>query len=74
MEINTDKIIIHFPTSEGVSKVSERSGRRKQSKQSGAGKRVCPASERANGRASGPLLQYVFLAVLDHSAVVLTMH
>ena len=25
------------------------------------------ASERANGRASGPVLQSVFLAVLDHS-------
>ena len=25
------------------------------------------ASERANGRASGPVLQTVFLAVLDHS-------
>ena len=27
-------------------------------------------SERANGRASGPVLQSVFLAVLDHSEVV----
>ena len=26
------------------------------------------ASEQANGRASGPVLQSVFLAVLDHSA------
>ena len=26
------------------------------------------ASERANGRASGPVLQSVFLAVIDHSA------
>ena len=25
------------------------------------------ASERANGRASGPVLQSVFLAVIDHS-------
>ena len=25
------------------------------------------ASDRANGRASGPILQSVFLAVLDHS-------
>ena len=30
------------------------------------------ASERANGRASGPVLQSVFLAVLDHSVVVAT--
>ena len=27
------------------------------------------ASERANGRASGPVLQYVFLAVIEHSAM-----
>ena len=43
--------IIHCPTSEGVSKVSER-------------------CERANGRASGPVLQSVFLAVFDHSALM----
>ena len=29
------------------------------------------ASERANGRASGPALQSVFLAVIDHSALAL---
>ena len=29
---------------------------------------VSGASERANGRASGPVLQSVFLAVFDHSA------
>ena len=28
------------------------------------------ASERANGRASGPVLQSVFLAVIDHSVMV----
>ena len=28
------------------------------------------ASERANGRASGPVLQSVFLAVFDHSAYI----
>ena len=31
---------------------------------------VSGASERANGRASGPVLQSVFLAVIDHSDVV----
>ena len=31
--------------------------------------RVSSASERASGRASGPVLQSVFLAVLDHSDV-----
>jgi len=30
--------------------------------------RVSGASERANGGASGPVLQSVFLAVFDHSA------
>ena len=40
--------IIHFPTSEGVSKVSER----------------------ASGRASGPVLTSQFLFVPDHSAAV----
>ena len=30
---------------------------------------VSGASERANGRASGPVLQSVFLAVFDHSGV-----
>ena len=30
---------------------------------------VSGASERANGRASGPVLQSVFLAVFDHSAL-----
>ena len=28
------------------------------------------ASDRANGRVSGPVLQSVFLAVLDHSAAM----
>ena len=62
---------IHFPTSKGVSEVSERtserSGGREQSKQSGASERVSGASERVNGRASDPVLQSVFLAVIDHS-------
>ena len=49
-------------------RTSERSGRREQSEQSGANERGSSASERANGRASGPVLQSVFLAVLDHSA------
>ena len=59
--------IIHCPTREGVSEVSERtserSGRRERSKQSGASERASSASERA----SGPVLQSVFLAVFDHS-------
>ena len=32
---------------------------------------VSGASERANGRASGPVLQSVFLAVIDHSEMFL---
>ena len=59
--------IIHCPTSEGVSKVSKRSGGREQSEQSKASEQMSGASERANGRASGPVLQSVFLAVIDHS-------
>ena len=42
----------------------ERSGAREWSEQGGASEWV---SKRANGRASGPVLQSVFLAVLDHS-------
>ena len=64
----------HFFTSSGVSKVSERmnerSGAHERSEQGGASERVSGASERANGRASGPVLQSVFLAVIDHSAIV----
>ena len=45
--------------------MSERSGGREQSEQSGASEQVSGASERANGRASGPALQSVFLAVID---------
>ena len=45
-------LIIHFPTSEGVS----------------------GASERANGRASGPVRQSVFLAVIDHSVLRISLH
>ena len=62
---------IHFPTSEGVSEVSERrserSGGRERSEQSGASERVSGASERANGRAGGPVLMSLFLFVPDHS-------
>ena len=39
----------------------------KRSEQGGASKRVSGASKQVNGRASSPLLQSVFLAVLDHS-------
>ena len=34
---------------------------------SGASEQLSGESEQANGRASGPVLQSVFLAVLDHS-------
>ena len=47
--------------------MSERSGGRERSEQSGASERVSGASEQVNGRASGPVLQSVFLAVIDHS-------
>ena len=51
--------------------MSERSGGRERSEQSGASERVSGASERANGRASGPVLTSRFLADLNHSAAVL---
>ena len=44
-------LIIHCPTSEGVSEVSERSGGRERSEQSG----VSGASERASGGVNGPV-------------------
>ena len=46
------------------------SGACEQSEQGGASERVSGASERANGRASGPVLQSVFLAVIDHSVTI----
>ena len=61
----------HERGSERSERTSERSGGRKQSEQSGASERVSGASERANGRASGPVLQSVFLAVIDHSGLVI---
>ena len=65
-------LINHFPTSEWVEwaseRTSERSGGRERSEQSGASERVSGASERANGRASGPVLTSQFLFVPDHSA------
>ena len=75
MEKNTDKIAIQSFTvlrarewAKWASyRTSERSGGRERSEQSRASEQVSGASERANGRASGPVLQYVFLAVLDHS-------
>ena len=60
---------IHFPTSEGVSEVSERSGGRERSEQSGASERVSGASEWVNGRVSGPVLTSRFLFFPDHSAI-----
>ena len=60
--------IIHCPTSEGVSEMSEwvreRSRAREQSQQGGASKRVSGPSKRA----SGPLLQSGFLVMLANSA------
>ena len=54
-------------------RTSERSGGRERSEQSGASEWVSSASEQANGRASGPVLQSVFLAVIDHSALFLRL-
>ena len=49
--------------------MSERSGGREQSEQSGASERVSGASEQANGRASGPVFTSRFLAYLNHCAL-----
>ena len=60
--------------SEGVSERSKRENewaqQRAWAKQSGASKQVSGASERANGRASGPVLTFRFFFVPDHSAMV----
>ena len=76
IEKNTDKIAIQsftVPQAREWAKwaserTSERSGGRERSEQSGASERVSGASERANGRASGPVLTSRFLAVIYHSA------
>ena len=49
---------------------SERSGVHERSEKCGASKRVSGASERANGRASGPVLTSRFMAVLNPSAMI----
>ena len=71
-------LILHFPMSEGVSEVSEGvskvseqtsecSGACEQSEHGGASRWVNGASDRANGRASVPVLTSGFLVILDHS-------
>ena len=48
--------------------MSEHSGVRERSEQCGTSERVSGASERGNGRASGPVLTTRFLAVPNHCA------
>ena len=48
---------------------AESSGACERSKLCGATERVSSASERVNRRASGPVLQSVFLVILAHSAL-----
>ena len=43
------------------------SERAQRSEQGGASEQESGASEKENGRARGPVLQSVFLAVMDHS-------
>ena len=50
--------------------MSERSRGRERSEQFGANERVSGTSERANGRASVPVLMCLFLVDPDHSAPV----
>ena len=47
-------LIIHCPTSEGVSKVSERSGSRERSELCGESEQVSGASERMSGASEWP--------------------
>ena len=49
--------------------MSERSGGRERSEQSGASERVGGASERVNRRANGPVLTSVFFSIFDHSVL-----
>ena len=53
--------------------MSERSGVCEQSEQvSGTSKQVSGASEQANGQASGPVLQSLFVVVLEHVIRIVT--
>ena len=52
-------------------RTSEGSGGREQSEQSETSERVSGASERANGRASGPVFTSVFFSIFDHSALLI---
>ena len=64
--------IIYFPTSSGMSERSiayERSIACERSEQCVASERVIGENDRANGRASGPVLQSGLLVILDHSAM-----
>ena len=61
---------MHWTKKTGHFRRHPRSGARERSEQCGASERVSGACERANGQASGPVLQSVFLAVIDHSALV----
>ena len=49
--------------------MSERSRARERSEYCGTSKQVSGASERANGRASDPVLQSGFLVILAHSVL-----
>ena len=59
--LNMGHQISHYPMSSGASewaskRINERSGARERSKQCGASEWVSGASERASGRANGPVL------------------
>ena len=73
-------LIIHIPTSSRVSEVSERSERASErvsaaeraseASRAEQAQRVSGASERANGRASGPVLTSLFFFVPDHCVMI----
>ena len=64
---DSSHLINNCPMSEGVSKVSKQANDWPQ--RSAWVKRVSGASGRANGPASGPVLQSVFLVILAHSVL-----
>ena len=71
---NFPALIIHCPTSSGVSEQMNSSGARKRSKQCKASKLVSRTNNCAKGRANSPLLTSRFFVVLNHSGFRILSH
>ena len=71
MGLNREKTRNKYPSNHSLSheRGSERSTARQLNEQGGVSKQVSGASEQANGQVSSLVLQSVFLAILDHSAM-----